>query len=164
MKRLLTILLIAGSLISCSPNIQRIEIPAINFEQTAMPSEDIFLEIAEIEKEIGAAPVPILVEKNGVTYFAFTKMDIKKLTAKNKLTKLLKEQLKLMHDSNKIYVTTINRLKHLSSLQNEEIKFFERIYYQAKVDKADAEYKLRIDGIIYKIIIVGQMIAMIAIL
>jgi len=160
------ILLIVSSLFlfSCSPKINRIDIPTISFEETIPISDSIFTDIDDIEKEIGVISAPIIIKKDGISYFAFSKEDIVKLTAKNKLVKLLKEQVKLLNDSNKIYVTTINRLKHLSSIQNEEIKFFERIYYQAKIDKVDAEYKMTLDGIIYKIIIVGQIIAMIALI
>jgi len=155
--------MIAGSLFACSPNIQRIEIPEIKFEETAMPSDEFLKEIEEIKKSIGK-PEPNQVKIGGVTYWAFNKEDMNKLTDRNKLTKLLESQLKLQHEGAKIYVTTINRLKHLSELQNEEIKFFERIYYQAKVDKAEAESRMNIDGIIYRIVIIGQIIAIIALL
>ena len=165
MKKLLTILIVVGSLCfcACSP-IQRIEIPDIAFEETAMPSDEFLREIEKIKKDIGSPPIIETIKIGGATYFAFSKEDMKKLEAKNKFAKLLESHIRLMHEDAKVYVTTINRLKHLSELQNAEIKFFESIYYQAKIDKAEAESRMTIDGIIYKIVIVGQMIAMIALL
>lgn len=162
---LFLILLIVGVNSSCTKRVEPIPIKEIKFETTPAPNDEILKKLAEMEKAIGTEPPkPIKIVHNGKTYLAFTPADFKKLTAKNELAAYLKETVKLMHERDKLYIMEINQLKRISELQNVELEYMQRLYIRARTDANQAEQDRWIDGVLYRLIIAGQVAAILLLL
>ena len=111
---------------------------------------------------IGEKPQPIRIEYQGQAYLAFTLGDVKKLTAKNELLMFLKRTVELQHHRMKIYVMTINELKRLSAMQQNESEMLQDMYVRAKNGELRESWSRRTESWIYKLVIIGEVVAILA--
>lgn len=160
---LFVISLIAGSFLfsGCMGHITPLELPSVKFEVTETPTDDILLKISEMKIDIGESPIPKVLVQNGITYYAFTQEQLHQLTAKNELTKYLEETVKLQHERVKVLIMEINQLKRLTELQRMETESFQRLYINAKNEAINLRNENVLNGIVYKVIVIGQLIAII---
>lgn len=156
---ILSILLFVFS--GCMAHVKPIDIPDLKIEATEMPSDDILNKITEMKTTIGPAPVPKVIIQNGITYYGFTQEQLHQLTAKNELGKYLEETVNLQQERVKVLVMEINSLKRLVELKKIEAESFQRLYVNAKNEVIDLRNENVLGGIVYKIIMIGQTIAII---
>lgn len=110
-------------------------------------------DIKEMKENIGDAPVPRKIVKDGVTYIAFTENQMKKLVAKNVLSNHMEEIIELQYEQAKLYVIEINQLKEIIRSQEKKLNTYKRLLEATESDIN----KEKVEGYVYKVLTIGQL-------
>lgn len=167
LKMWLVILLTLGMVLSSCASSRPPE--PVNFDTepliyTPLPTDGVLLEIDKRKQEIGPAPVPIIINHQGQRYAAFTLDQMKRLTAHNQLTRYLEALVREQHKQKKVYILQINDLKDVVNDQNVQLELYQKVYLDADEAVRNEERRRKIEGYIYKVIIAGQIVAILALL
>ena len=160
MKKLLFILIVLPLLITgCmatpppSPPLQPLEIKL----PSAPP--DYFDVLNNIKLELGKAPIPVIIVKDNITYFGFTKEQMVQLRLFNEAFKQVEKMLVSQQQQAVIYFMQTKTLKELAEAQHAQAKQYRELYEATRSSIKRAE----LEALGYKILSFGSIIAIIAI-
>jgi hypothetical protein len=160
MKNTLLMILLTSLISSCA-TYEPIQIKEIKFDPTPIPSNEALTEIENIKNDIGKINNPIKIKQNGVTYIAFTPDDVKKITAKLELMDLLEKTVNNQYNIMVINVKEINEFKRLVEIQQTELMVMNQLIERLDKQYNRLNFEKQAEGIMYKFIVIGQMIALI---
>lgn len=123
------------------------------------PPEDYSSILSKMKTDLGAAPQPIIIKNNNITYFAFTKEQMIQLILFNETFKQMEAMLLSQNKQSNIYFMEIKTLKELAESQNAQSKQYRDLYEATR----DTVKRAKLETLGYKVLTFGSIVAIIAV-